>query len=132
MTIDQVLIYFIHHSYHFSIIFQLKTVSVLNKAVQEWNIPTALGVPPLVSDNAANMIKAGHLFGCALHIGCLAHTINIGVQKSLKVRSVASVLAKIRHIVSFFHRSTAAAAVLRAKAELLSLPSHKLKIDVST
>ena len=74
----------------------------------EWCLPTALGFPRLVVDNAANMTKAARLLECGFHVGYL------------------------RRIVSFFHRSSVATTVLKAKAELLALPSHKLKMDVST
>jgi len=42
------------------------------------------------------------------------------------------ILAYIRQIVAFFHRSNIAAALLKSKAELLTLPQHKLIIDVCT
>lgn len=100
--------------------------------VKEWGLPTTHGFPPLVTDNAANMVKAGQLLESTFHVGCLAHTINLMVQKSLKVKRVSHVLSKIRRIVGFFHRSTVAAALLKSKAELLGLPNLKLKMDVCT
>ena len=36
------------------------------------------------------------------------------------------------NVVSFFHRSAVASGILKSKAELLSLPNHKLKTDVCT
>ncbi|XP_045201083.1 E3 SUMO-protein ligase ZBED1-like [Mercenaria mercenaria] len=107
---------------------------VIEYAVKEWKLPTGLGgtVPPVISDNAANMIKAGKVLGCTIHIGCLAHTLNLAVQKALKVKSVSQLLARVRSIVSFFHRSCVATAVLKSKAQLLGLPNHKLKTDVCT
>ena len=85
-----------------------------------------------VSDNAANMVKAGKLLGCHLHLGCFAHTLNTAVQKALKVDGVASILTRIRRMVSFFHRSNTAAALLKAKAELLRKNANTLKTDVAT
>ncbi|MEW8548465.1 MAG: hypothetical protein AB2693_33600, partial [Candidatus Thiodiazotropha sp.] len=104
---------------------------VLRVAVQEWEIPTYFGTPPLVTDNASNMVKAGELLG-SLHIGCYAHTLNLAAQKSLTVKRVSQLLAKIRRIVAFFHRSNIASHVLKVKSEALSLPQHKLIIDVCT
>ena len=78
------------------------------------------------------MTKAANLLGCRLHFGCLAHTLNLAVQKALKVRRLSQVLARIRRIVSFFHRSALATALLKEKAALLGLHDHKLKTDVST
>ncbi|KAJ8356524.1 hypothetical protein SKAU_G00193180 [Synaphobranchus kaupii] len=41
-------------------------------------------------------------------------------------------LGRIRKVVSFFHRSTTAAHVLKTKQEMLQLPTHKLIHDVTT
>ena len=45
---------------------------------------------------------------------------------------VANLLARMRKIVAFFHRSNIAAHLLKTKAEGLALPQHKLVIDVCT
>lgn len=86
----------------------------------------------LVSDNAANMIKAGKLLQCHLHLGCFAHTLNLSVQKALKVDEAAALLSRIRRISTFFHRSHLASNLLQTKAELLQLKTKKLKVDVCT
>ena len=98
--------------------------------MDEWSIPRS----PLfmVSDNASNMTKAGELLDCELHLGCYAHTLNLAVQKCLAVPTLSRVLARVRKIVAFFHRSTVAAAMLKTQASLLELPFHKLVIDVCT
>ncbi|KAK6192358.1 hypothetical protein SNE40_003837 [Patella caerulea] len=56
----------------------------------------------------------------AFHVGCFAHT--------LKINSVSLLLARIRRIMNYFHRSTVAAAVFKE----VQLPKHKLVIDVQT
>ena len=104
----------------------------MREAIEEWKLPVTNGIPPFVTDNASNMTKACKLLGCQFHVGCFAHTINLAAQKSLKVKRVSHVLAKVRRIVAFFHKSTVAAALLKSKAEVLSLPQHKLIIDVCT
>ncbi|XP_053376453.1 E3 SUMO-protein ligase ZBED1-like [Mercenaria mercenaria] len=102
----------------------------LKEALVEWGIPqTPLY---LVSDNAANMKRAGEILQCELHLGCFAHVLNLAAQKGLKVKGVSAILARVRHIVAFFHRSTTAAALLKVKASNLDLPNHKLIIDVAT
>lgn len=78
------------------------------------------------------MAKAMEVMDCSLHIPCFAHSINLATQKALKIKRVSNVLSKIRRVVSFFHRSSTAAALLKVKAELLDLPKVNLKIDVST
>ena len=109
--------------------------AVLQAAVNEWNIPTAQTVPfnpPLVSDNASNMIKAGQFFNSKIHVKCYAHTLNLAAQKSLKVKRVSHILARMRKIVAYFHKSNIAADCLKMKSEGLGLPQHKLIIDVCT
>ncbi|XP_069107328.1 E3 SUMO-protein ligase ZBED1-like [Argopecten irradians] len=102
---------------------------VIKDALKEWKLPTVLGTPPLVSDNASNMVKAGKILEC-IHIGCFAHTLNLAAQKALKLKSVSNALARIRAVVAHFHRSAVATAILKSKAQLLNLPNHK--IDVCT
>ena len=106
--------------------------NVLKDCVVEWGIPTTLGFPPIVTDNAANVTKGVQLTESSFHMPCLAHTINLAFQKSLKVKRVSNLLARVRRIVAFFHRSTTANKLLQAKADLLNLPNHKLIIDVAT
>ena len=103
----------------------------LQAAVEEWELPTKCRHPPVVLDNAANMLKATDLF---VHTVCVmfAHTLNFEVQKALKAKRVSHVLARVWWIVAFFHRSTFAANLLKSKAELLNIPPQKLKIDVVT
>lgn len=86
----------------------------------------------MVSDNAANMTKAEELLQCELHLGCYAHTLNLAVQKCLGVQSVARILARVKRIVGFFHRSSVDAAMLKSQSTLLEVPYHKLVMDVCT
>ena len=104
---------------------------VLQDAMKEWHLPMRLGIM-LVTNNAANMKAAGRHLEAVLHVGCFAHTLNIEVQKALKVEEVDAVLRRVRRIVSFFHRSTHAATLLEQKALLLRLSATKLKIDICT
>ena len=109
---------------------QLKTCEYLKETIKEWMLPTI--DPPIVSDNAAIMVKAADLFNTSFYVPRCAHTLNLAVQKARKVRRVSHVLAKARRIVAFFHRSTYTSTLLKAKAELLNIPVLKLKIDVCT
>lgn len=104
----------------------------ITKALEEWNIHVPKTPLFMVSDNAANMTKAEELLQCELHLGCYAHTLNLAVQKCLGVQSVARILARMKRIVGFFHRSSVAAAILKSQSTLLELPYHKLVMDVCT
>lgn len=66
------------------------------------------------------------------HVRCIAHTLNLASQKSLKVDRVSELLAKVRKVVTFFHRSPKATEVLHEMQAQLHLLNHKLVQDVST
>ncbi|XP_054592246.2 E3 SUMO-protein ligase ZBED1-like [Nothobranchius furzeri] len=92
---------------------------MLTAAIEEWGLMSK--DPAMVTDNAANMIRAVEMIGLT-YIGCFAHIINLASQTGLK----------LRHIVTFFHRSTTASRILKEKQKLLQLKQHKLTIDVVT
>lgn len=92
--------------------------------MEEWNFNPKLPVY-LVNDNASNMLKAGELLGCDLHLGCFAHTLNVAAEKALKVKIVSNMLAKVRRIVAFFRRSAVAANAFKVQADLLGIPNKK-------
>ncbi|XP_041375019.1 zinc finger BED domain-containing protein 4-like [Gigantopelta aegis] len=102
---------------------------VLTDAISEWGLNKN---PPLVTDNAENMEVAAREACCIPHIGCYAHTLNLAAQKGLKVNAVSRILARVRHVVSFFHRSTTATALLKEKTKQLGLKNVKLLQDVPT
>ena len=70
-----------------------------------------------VSDNGQNMVKA---LRDIMHIpviiifGCFAHTVNLAVEKGLKCSRVSPLLARARHVVEHFTRSSKATYLLRA------------------
>ena len=107
----------------------INIANVIKQAITEWGLPEH---PPLVSDNAANMIVAAKEVGSNPHLPCYAHTLNLAVQKGLKINSISRLLGRIRRVVAFFHRSTTAAAVLKEKLKLLGLREVKLIHDVAT
>ncbi|XP_045202544.1 uncharacterized protein LOC123556020 [Mercenaria mercenaria] len=102
---------------------------VLREAVDEWSLYPN---PPLVSDNASNMFVAAKQFETELHLGSFAHTLNLACGKALKLPTASRLLARMRRVVSYFHRITTAATILKDKQTLLQLPDNKLTIDVST
>ena len=107
----------------------VNVANVLLEAIEEWKLPAN---PPIVTDNASNMTVAVKEAGLPLHIGCFAHTLNLACGKALKLGNVSKLLARVRRIVSYFHCSSVACAVLKEKQKMLSLPEHKLIVDVQT
>lgn len=58
--------------------------------------------------------------------------MNLAAQKALKVSVVSNLLAKVRRVVGYFHRSNTAAHVFKTKQKQLGLVKHKLIQDVQT
>ena len=102
---------------------------LLAEAIEEWGISDKK--PTLVTDNAANIVKAVHLMG-RFHMGCFAHLLNLASQAGIKTPAIARLLGRVRRIVGFFHRSPTASHSLKDKQQLLQLPQHKLVMDVTT
>lgn len=99
----------------------------LQKIAHEWKIDNK--EPVVVTDNASNMSVAIELTGYQ-HVRCFAHVLNLASQRALKVTAVSRLLAKVRRISTFFHRSTVGAEALKRNQHLLGLPPHKLIIDM--
>nr|CAI5842454.1 unnamed protein product [Callosobruchus analis] len=74
----------------------------ITKIINKFNLNNK--ILAVVSDNATN-IKNAILNELKLrHFGCFAHTLNLIIQDGLK--SIDSLLEKVKNIVSFFKRST--------------------------
>ena len=101
--------------------------SELHKCATEWGLDR----PTVVSDNAANILKAVRLLGWR-SIPCLAHTINLAAKAGLRVQQVSRILAKARDFVGYFKRCTYANKVLQKKQDLLQMPKLSLINDVDT
>lgn len=105
---------------------------LLTEAVAEWRIERPNTNIPVTTDNAKNKINAVNEAGLGPQIGCFAHAINLASQKGIKVSKMDRLLGRIRKVVSYFHRSSTAAHVLKTKQDMLQLPTHKLIHDVPT
>lgn len=104
--------------------------AVINSALVGWNLIGNEAKPAITTDNAANIVNAVKLSGLC-HVRCLAHVLNLCVQKGLKNETAVVMLKKVRKIVGFFHRSTTAAARLSSTAGL-DLKPRVLVQDVDT
>ncbi|XP_040188247.1 E3 SUMO-protein ligase ZBED1-like [Rana temporaria] len=105
---------------------------VLTEAVDEWKLKRPSTNIPVTTDNAKNQVNAVIEAGLGPQIGCFAHVVNLASQKGISVSRMDRLLGRIRKVVSYFHRSTTAAHVLKTKQEMLKLPKHKLINDVPT
>ena len=66
------------------------------------------------------------------HFLCIAHTLQLAVNKGLKVARVQRIIEHYKAIVSHFKRSTKGTYKLREKQKLLRLPQHMLVQDCVT
>jgi hypothetical protein len=94
-----------------------------------WGMEDKLDV--ITSGNASNMTVAIEIAGVQ-KLGCLAHTLNLASNKALSFPVLQKVLAKVRSIITFFHKSIIATEVLGEKQKALLLPQHKLISDCKT
>lgn len=102
------------------------------EAVIPWNLPP----PIVVTDNAANEVKAVQILGWE-RFGCYGHHINLIVKHSLQVPEVARIIGKTRKLVGVFHQSTSVNDCLLEKQRTIyqnnvSIIGHKLIQDVPT
>lgn len=102
----------------------------LDEALTKWELQGK--VTAVTVDNAANIGKACTLSRwCDLKIGCFAHTLNLAASKTAQIAQ--DNFAKwVRPAVKFFHKSHVGAQVLSEMQKNLSLPNHKLILDVKT
>ena len=85
----------------------------------------------MVSDNAANIIKAVRLLNWK-SVPCLAHTINLAAKTGLRVQQVSKILAKSWDIVAYFKSNAYATFTLHKKQTLLQINELNLIQDVDT
>lgn len=74
----------------------------------------------ITTDNASNISKAVSESSFN-HMNCFAHTINLAVQRGLKVAGVAKHIAKVRKVVKHFRKSNNAKYALEVRAGYIKL-----------
>ncbi|CAK1547969.1 unnamed protein product [Leptosia nina] len=100
----------------------------LTKTCEEWGFNTDK-VTAVVTDNAANMVKAVEIaFGKKKHIPCFAHTLNLVAQHVLAIPELQEILTKAKSVVTFFKQSCVASDELRKSIQA----DTKLIQDVPT
>lgn len=65
-------------------------------------------------------------------LACLAHALNLGSKKVLSLPLLQKVLAKVRSVVTFFHKSNIATEALQEKQLALQLQKQKVINDCKT
>ncbi|KAF2889618.1 hypothetical protein ILUMI_16555, partial [Ignelater luminosus] len=81
---------------------------MLLKTCTEWGIDRDK-ISSVVTDNAANMVKAIDLAFGKKHIPCFAHTLNLAAQNSMQqCTELRSLITKVKDIVTWFKQSNIA------------------------
>ena len=83
------------------------------------------------TDSGSNIISAFRTLKL-LRISCFGHNLDLAVKKGLSGTTIQRALARCRSVVHVFHRSWKKSRDLTEKQQLLDIPQHKLKGDVST
>ena len=93
----------------------------LYDTARRWNTIREHSINAVVTDNAPNMVGGVAESGLDPHLGCFAHHLNLAAQKSLESTGLSKVLARVRRIVTYFHRSNLAAHALKQKQVQLQM-----------
>ena len=102
---------------------------VLTNLLRDWKISSK--VCGAVTDNASNMVNTFRLLGIQ-HFPCIAHTLQLAIEKGLDVPRVQRILGRCKKLVSHFKKSTKETYKLREKQSMLKLPKHALTQDCVT
>lgn len=103
--------------------------SAIRNILVEWDLENKVLI--FISDNAANIKKAIKEELRQKHFGCYAHTINLIAQNSIKQAS--EILNKVKTVVAYFRRSSAAMGKFFDQQRLLKIePTKRLVQDVVT
>jgi len=92
----------------------------LKDSLERWKLPLGK-LTAAVTDNARNICLALEILD-VMHVGCFAHTIQLGVQKVMDLPEMSKAIGRAKRLVSHFNHSCKSSYVLRRK-------QHDLKHD---
>jgi hypothetical protein len=99
-------------------------IEILQEKLSEWN----LNINQLCScttDNGANILKAISL-SVVQHVPCFGHTINIGINKALKIQILSKAVAKLKKLQNSFAHSWKMSRDLSQAQELMQMKTLRL------
>uniref|UniRef100_A0A8C5MB93 BED-type domain-containing protein n=1 Tax=Leptobrachium leishanense TaxID=445787 RepID=A0A8C5MB93_9ANUR len=106
--------------------------SALQGQVQRWLTPRQHQLGMIVCDNGSNLLSALRL-GKLTHVPCLAHVLNLVVQRFLtKYPGLPELLIQARKVCSHFRRSFPASVRLAEIQREFHLPTNRLICDMPT
>ena len=109
-----------------------EVLSALQGQVQRWLTPRQLKAGMVVCDNGTNLLSALRQ-GQMTHVPCLAHVLNLVVQRFLgRYPGLQDVLRQARKVCVHFRRSYNASARLTDLQKEFNLPKNRLICDMPT
>uniref|UniRef100_A0A8C5M377 BED-type domain-containing protein n=1 Tax=Leptobrachium leishanense TaxID=445787 RepID=A0A8C5M377_9ANUR len=107
-------------------------LSALQGQVQRWLTPRQLQLGMIVCDNGSNLLSALRK-GKLTHEPCLAHVLNLVVQRFLiKYPGLSELLSQARKVCSHFRWSFPASVLLAEIQREFHLPTNRLICDMPT
>ena len=104
-------------------------LSHLENLLKEWGIVNKKIF--WVTDNASDIKKAVNLGGYDW-VGCMGHTVNLGVKKALELPNVNKIIGSGKAIVTYIRQSNIACQQLKESALEQGLPTLALLQEVDT
>ncbi|XP_011410051.1 PREDICTED: zinc finger BED domain-containing protein 1-like [Amphimedon queenslandica] len=108
----------------------LNIANELTSILKEWNLG-AENVAAITTDNGRNITGAIRDLDW-INIPCFSHTLQLGVQKVLKLPQVAKAVARCKKIATHFHHSSKSSYILKEKQRSLKCKEHSIVQDVAT
>ena len=108
----------------------INLVDELQESLTRWNLHEDK-IVAFTTDNARNIVNAIEILSWQ-HFGCFAHTLQLGVKKTMQVPQVAKALGRARNLVSHFHHSNKSSYVKKQKQTDLHTDHLSLIQDVVT
>ena len=105
-------------------------MEVISAAAKEWCINIQKQVVAFTTDSGSNVVKALDEMN-VLRLACAGHTLNLAVQKALKVHQVVTAIGRCRKLVAHFHKSRIDQEELEKKQEMFPDISKNRLIQVS-
>ena len=102
----------------------------LKDTLKRWDLKDS-DLVSVTTDNARNIVCAIEILSWP-RFGCLAHTLQLGVKKSMEIPQVSRVLACARRVVTHFHHSSKSTYILKQKQTDLHVDQLSLVQDVTT
>lgn len=88
-------------------------------------------VTAITTDNGRNIAGATRELEW-MNLPCFSHTLQLGVEKVLKLPQVAKAIAQCKRIATHFHHSSKSTYILKQKQNNLGIKEHLILQDVAT